>query len=208
MRDNGHDKVVGPGTYDPNLSHKRKGPGWGFGTDAKLTKLYQCEDTPGAGTYEHGTSIGKGKAYGMRIKTDQSKANQNPGPGTYQPTIDSYSIKRTAPSIGIGTSKRREINEVGVNPGPGAYKHQKYHKEKPPQFSFGTATRGDQSKREVPGPGNYEAHNLFDLNKSKGKGTTMISRRPQSAKETMSKPGPGAYQEDISQVRPSSSKYG
>lgn len=40
------------------------------------------------------------------------------------------------------------------------------------------------------------------------KGSTMLSRRPQSAKETVSKPGPGAYQESYLLTRPNTAKYG
>ena len=206
MRDSQSSKVVGPGAYDPNLSNKNRSAAWGFGTQAK-GKLVK-NDNPSPGTYDLGTTIGKGKAYGMRIKTKQSVHFKTPGPGTYEPTIDTASVKRKAPQIGIGTSERGSLYGKKSTPGPGSYAHNKEHAKNPPKFSFGNDKRSKFNKGWVPGPGTYESKTEFERATEKMKGTTMISRRPQSANPTGNRPGPGAYQENVALTRPSTAKYG
>lgn len=118
--------VVGPGTYEPNMKNKEKAAGWVFGSeDRSKTGLYRKSETPAPGSYEYTTSIGKGRAYGMRIKTATTKKTKTPGPGTYEPSHDAYSTKRKPAAVGIGTSQRKALHNTRDTPGPGSYQHKK-----------------------------------------------------------------------------------
>jgi hypothetical protein len=149
----------------------------------------------------------------MRIKGKRENKFKKmvPGPGTYDPSHDRISIKKTIPAISIGTAHRSELHNTNPFPGPGSYQHKKYRKKGNPKFSFGKEKRKKMEfNQTTPGPGNnasnlgnYEVGGLFDTGLSKGLAYSMSSKRPISAKGTLNMPGPGAYDLDgLSKTRP------
>lgn len=63
------------------------------------------------------------------------------------------------------------------------------------------------TNKEAPGPGNYDYRSLFDHGVDAGMGTSMVSRRPQSALSNLRNPGPGEYNPKKVTVRPKTPSY-
>jgi len=132
----------------------------------------------------------------MGIKTNQSAIvgnMDNPGPGNYQP--DYVLARESHTKVGFGTDTRGRGGK-NLNPGPGAYDAKKNQTKEPAKWVFGTEEKirdVKTSNKAAPGPGNYDYKSLFDTNVEKNMGTSLASRRPQSAMSWQKNPGPGEY---------------
>ena len=78
-------------------------------------------NVPGAGAYEPKDGK-KGPSYLMGLKLKKESRDNSPGPGQY--INDTDKLRRSAPKIGFGSSKRLDINKTSLDktPGPGDYK--------------------------------------------------------------------------------------
>jgi hypothetical protein len=138
-----------PGNYNPDdYLTKNKSPNYGFGTDKRAKdgkndggtcqygpieekpgrfymgiKLKEKDkmNVPGAGAYDLKEGR-KGPSYLMGMKLKKDTRDNSPGPGQY--INDTDKLKRSAPKIGFGSSKRLDINKVEKDktPGPGDYR--------------------------------------------------------------------------------------
>mmetsp|Transcript_24437 Transcript_24437/g.28772 ORF Transcript_24437/g.28772 Transcript_24437/m.28772 type:complete len:110 (+) Transcript_24437:34-363(+) len=76
-------KAVGPGSYNMNLSDKKKDPSFSMGAKVQTenTKL----NVPGAGTYNPPSRIveSPGKSMGTRYELKTLEGKLGPGPGGY-----------------------------------------------------------------------------------------------------------------------------
>ena len=97
----------------------------------------------------------------------------------------------------IGTSTRDNLYGKSDVPGPGTYSDT-LGNYSGPKYGFGSSKRDrnplHEMSKTLPGPGAYDSKSYLDNH-----GTTLISRRPDSAsKNTYQKaPGPGAYEPKI-----------
>ena len=150
------------------------------------------KNNPGPGNYEYNTSIGTGKKYFMGVKTNSSAIlgnNTNPGPGNYHP--DYKWSRENHSKVGFGSGKRAGGGDQGV-PGPGTYDSRPKSGKQQPTWVFGTEQKMRPQRttnKQAPGPGNYDYRSLFDNNVDKNLGTSMVSRRPQSALSYQKNPG-------------------
>lgn len=121
----------------------------------KLSESMSLKDNPGPGSYLTKSFIGEGPKIAIKNRTYNlvSESLTAPGPGAYQPNLDSVIYK--FPAIGIGHSRRDEI--IGSNltvPGPGYYNLNDL--KRGPKYGFGTSKREPDRFNDVPGPGQYE----------------------------------------------------
>lgn len=159
----------GPGQYTPaTTTHQKQSPRFGFGASVRGGgNHYQ---TPGPGSYECKTTIGKATPhYSMRMKSGQdrnSHGNPSPGPGAYTPADPN--VAYSGCSRGVGSRK--------------------------PQWSFGTSTRHGSDMKPTPGPGAYEQK----VAGQNAPAYSMRERRMEK-KWQSSTPGPGAYGDNFTQ---------
>ena len=192
----------GPGAYD--LNPRLKGtnePMYKFGTSVRGSVFENVN--PGPGSYDFRQPIGKhAPKYHMGLKTALRNGDGSvPGPGAYDPTIERYSVKRTAPKIGMGTSVRSGLYSTSETPGPGNYYNRPQSGREAPKIGFGTQKRmEDVRTSQGPTATSYDIKNMFDSGLEKKKGFSITQRRPMSA-STMANPGPGAYEPNVRPVK-------
>ena len=143
----------GPGAYSSNGNVKLIIPKWSMGTGQR-NKLYECNNSPGPGSYEKPSGL-SGPKYHFAGKQTRSLSNFAPGPGQYTPNSEAskkrVTFKYSMPGRGDDMGVRNNA------PGPGSYTFNgpgKYCGGK-----FGRDPRGTPilpSGRSVPGPGAYE----------------------------------------------------
>lgn len=95
-------------------------------------------------------------------------------------------------------------------PGPGAYDSRPKTGQPQPTWVFGTEQKlrpQRHTNKDAPGPGNYDYRSLFDNGVDKGMGTSIVSRRPQSALSNLRNPGPGEYNPNKVTARPKTPSY-
>jgi len=186
----------GPGQYESNPKLKGTNePKYGFGTGQRDETRTSAKENPGPGNYNYIEPIGKhAPKYIMGLKTNPLEGNLKvPGPGAYDPSIEKYSKKRTAPKIGMGTSIRDGFYRSAETPGPGNYFAPIESGREAPKIRFGTERRMEDMKlSQGPTATTYDIKSEFESNLKHGKGMSMTQRRPLSA-STMANPGPGAY---------------
>jgi hypothetical protein len=79
----------------------------------------------------------------------------NPGPAAYNPSVDFYSRKESAPRYSM-TARRDELRSVGSNPGPGAYTPaMESVKINSPRYTLGGRLDGTGKGVPSPGPAHY-----------------------------------------------------
>lgn len=137
-------KTPGPGTYSPSSS-PIKSPGKTIGTGLRPS-INQKNLTPGPGTYETLVCTSSAPKYSLQGRKEETEETfSSPGPGHYEPNINS--IKSDIPHAIIGTGKR----VIGLKPknfyvpGPGTYELKS--KTESPKWSFKKAPR-DQTVYE------------------------------------------------------------
>lgn len=164
--------MPGPGQYTPNDPQLSSGTRVGFGTSVRQGLSSRIR-SPGPGTYELHTCIGRGSpmftATGKQPTSYLKKSSglcPSPGPGAY----NSGTGLDNGPKCGFGTSSRdAEIRrmggmsggEAGQNPGPGAYDGQASMQlgACAPKFSITSRRRmHDLNSYMSPGPGAYNAN--------------------------------------------------
>ena len=181
---NNTEHVPGPGTYE--TSGKEVGPKWGFGTESR-DKLFK-EEVPGPGTYQISNALNN-PSYTMAGRKSDKKPDNFPGPGAYDPLLNTISKYSAAPTCKIGTSTREGFgfNEV---PGPGTYSAGEIrpHSSAP---VIGTSKRPDLNPSSNPGPGTYEVI----PKDSEGPKYTMVGRKNEPHSSTS--PGPGHYEPEL-----------
>ena len=56
--------------------------------------------------------------WSFRSRNESNRVETVPGPGAYTPT---NAVLQTSPNYRVGTSKRKELAEKSLTPGPGSY---------------------------------------------------------------------------------------
>lgn len=145
-------------------------------------------------------------SFGKQERND-FKAEPVPGPGQYEnPT----GFKRILGKF--GNSQRNFLPDQKV-PGPGNYENKtefEVNLDKKKGTSF-FQKYNPSGLNQVPGPQDYQHNSVFQDNLSKKRGTTfsksLKSNDLQLKKEAL-KPGPGNYQNDVSQLQTKGGKFG
>jgi len=196
-REDKNKATLGPGYENMRSSFDqtmKKGPTMGGKIASKALK------TPGPGSYDNHNLIAMTKKQGASIKIHggpkrpdhfvSKKELENPGPGNYDGTYQAFG-KNTKGAASMG-SKYRPVGNT--NPGPGQYSAEqvagarKYMKN---SGKIGSEARPDvwakDTKRDVPGPGNYlETTGTFGKNT---KGAANMGSKHRADRNT--NPGPG-----------------
>lgn len=133
---------------------------WGMGYGQKIDLSKSMTETPGPGSYQYNSTITEGKKYGMRIRKDMFKLEEQkyaPGPGAYSP--DEFKTKSKAPQFRFGTDSRlKEMNRTQV-PNPQSYNVKDNIMSKTASaWGMGYGSKIDLAKTlaDSPGPGSYE----------------------------------------------------
>ena len=127
-----------------------------------------------------------------------SKYNENPGPGSYQPDIKSARTGSQTFRMGQSSRKSEFLTNKSMNelPGPGNYNNSNYKEfgKGVPSVKIGVRTK-DLSKLDVPGPGSYDFkdNNLTKPASSQSVRFNTTKRGDIVKKEDVDKPGPGNY---------------
>ncbi|OMJ81022.1 hypothetical protein SteCoe_18583 [Stentor coeruleus] len=172
----------GPGTYESKSTIINK-PAPKIGTSQR-PPLNDAIETPGPGTYQIRPTTIEGPKYTMTSRRSTSKINSSPGPGHYDQSLNEVNSREKAPSYKIGTSSRTERPNSAYIPGPGQYTATS--RDKGPSWGFGSQSRDNIFKIDVPGPGTYSSPNTLSK-----RGCSMTGRKPDSPLN--SNPGPGSY---------------
>lgn len=93
---------------------------------------------PGPGAYSYGYSQG-GPAYSMAAKVSDNVDSWQPGPGKYQPDIQS--VKGDPKAGRFGASNRSNIASGKAGPGPGAYNTTNYRGTDAIGYTIGDSKR-------------------------------------------------------------------
>lgn len=119
-------ETPGPGTYSrPQSAYgKESGPKFPFGTQSRDGFGNMSKTLPGPGAYNIGfqwDKTGKGTTILPRRPDSAHMAlTKVPGPGEYQPSLDSS--RKRPPSCKIGTASRDPMSAMSRTlPGPGNY---------------------------------------------------------------------------------------
>eukprot|EP00331_Platyophrya_macrostoma_P035416 CAMPEP_0176463802 /NCGR_PEP_ID=MMETSP0127-20121128/36115_1 /TAXON_ID=938130 /ORGANISM="Platyophrya macrostoma, Strain WH" /LENGTH=433 /DNA_ID=CAMNT_0017856051 /DNA_START=31 /DNA_END=1332 /DNA_ORIENTATION=- len=191
---NNQDEVPGPGAYNTNTRILNKSmPATRMGT-AKRSGLELNNDTPGPGAYNFAKQTAFGRkspmtVFGTSQRSDALGSGEIPGPGAY--SFPSSSVKKNG---GITMMPKRDLH-LHDDDIPGKYELRERATaimKKDPRTVIGTASRdGLYRKSDTPGPGAYQAKDLYKTNPPRTKlGTSK--RQPLNSAEDI--PGPGAYQ--------------
>mmetsp|Transcript_28970 Transcript_28970/g.26315 ORF Transcript_28970/g.26315 Transcript_28970/m.26315 type:complete len:290 (+) Transcript_28970:116-985(+) len=120
------EKTPGPGTYSrPQSAYgKDSGPKFPFGTQSRDGLGSMSKTMPGPGSYDTGfkwDKTGKGTTILPRRPDSAHLAlSRVPGPGEYQPSLES--ARKRPPSCKIGTASRDGLSNMSRTlPGPGQY---------------------------------------------------------------------------------------
>mmetsp|Transcript_1219 Transcript_1219/g.1347 ORF Transcript_1219/g.1347 Transcript_1219/m.1347 type:complete len:436 (+) Transcript_1219:168-1475(+) len=135
----------GPGNYSPQKLPKFS-PKFTFGS--KLDKdLSTMKAVPGSGNYSIGSMV------------------KHPGPGSYNPNDQTYSLIKKSPHFRFASSGRNTCNRKQINfPGPGNYNINRELGKSGPSFSMSLKkkiTKSIKITKDTPGPGNYSPNNSF-----------------------------------------------
>ena len=96
-----------------------------------------------------------GKLENLEFKKQEYK----PGPGTHNPEK-----RNDIPSMKFGSGMRSSLNAKSISPGPGNYEQNTESlKQAAPKFGFGSSTRDEIKKMQVPGPVTFEAFFYLDF---------------------------------------------
>jgi len=149
-------KTPGPCDYDTDTMWRKPRMSAVIGTSKRT--FTENTPTPGPGAYDIPLKILTGPKYPMGLKYGDFKKDKHPGPGEYTPSVKF--IKRRAPSVRVGTSKRNDPSKNRKSPGPGAYdlRSQKFSG---PKWLFTTTDRTEKSLATEPGPGSYNIPTRF-----------------------------------------------
>lgn len=158
----------GPGQYKAETSAinvRSKTPSWVIGTGKRPPLNPIDKYVPSVGNYNISQSLGNGPKYTMvGRRTYVGFRNRYPGPGAYNG--GSMNNLKKSPSWKIGTGSRDDAIEKVIReniPGPGMYNSN--NNERGPQYRFGTEKRGENTKSDVPGPGQYHIPcSIVDVN--------------------------------------------
>jgi hypothetical protein len=83
-----------------------------------MSHTVTSQNSPGPGTYDLGTTIGKSRSVSLKGRNFASLKQETPGPGAYE---DPRRLGDTAPKYSL--SGRIEFTSKVQQPGPGAYNH-------------------------------------------------------------------------------------
>ena len=89
----------------------------------------------------------------MGVKTGNKNDSWQPGPGMYDPIVDS--IKGDTKSSRFGGGNRSNIAAARQGPGPGAYNTTNYRNTNANSYSIGGSKRQSAKDSGNPGPGQY-----------------------------------------------------
>ena len=184
----------GPGAYNTSGCLTDR-PAPKIGT-SKRAPLSESVLTPGPGTYEIKSTAVEGPKFSMPGRSPNKAFDNMPGPGHYDHSITEQSIRERAPAYKMGTEARTERPQSAYVPGPGTYSTDV--KDKGPKWGFGSQSRENVFKIDVPGPGTYNMPNSLS-----NRGCTMTGRQSDSPIDNT--PGPGAY--NPTSVRPKSPNW-
>eukprot|EP01017_Pseudomicrothorax_dubius_P049835 TRINITY_DN9327_c0_g1_i6.p1 TRINITY_DN9327_c0_g1~~TRINITY_DN9327_c0_g1_i6.p1 ORF type:complete len:225 (+),score=26.85 TRINITY_DN9327_c0_g1_i6:782-1456(+) len=157
-------RFPGPGTYESNLNATSIGGKFGAG---ERFQKGQTEETPGPGSYnQFKDEIARRKSDASKdrlrkILIDPLSKESMPGPGSYNPTFSN--VWFASPGFKVGTSKRSQVEQNSLNPGPGNYDFKDTHPTN--SYSFGNAIRRKELKKSLfdPGPGSYDLPHTIGL---------------------------------------------
>jgi len=76
-----------------------------------------------------------------------------PGAGTYDPAHEN--TKKQTPQFSMKAKLGSSLENKNKGPGPGNYEFEAKNKDKAPAYGFGSSTRKDMKKLDVPGAGSY-----------------------------------------------------
>lgn len=208
--------MPGPGSYNPSISKFENSPNYKIGTSSRTDFLvssapgpgsYETKSsisrshapkigtskrpplndpiqTPGPGTYELRSSLIEGPKYTMTGRKSNSKSDGLPGPGHYNQSFNDTITKEKAPAYRMGSASRVERPSSAYVPGPGNYDSPKG--KSGPSWGFGTQSRENIFKIDIPGPGTYEIPTTLDR-----KAYSMTGRKHDTSIAEV--PGPGTY---------------
>ena len=121
--------VTSPGPAEYNVPRdKHRGPAYSFGSRLKPTGTEESS-TPGPGTYEIGTTIGKSLAKSVSGRNAAPKNNNYPSPNTYNPP----STLANGPKHSM--TYRPFETKPETRPGPSEYSLPKINLPRAPQYS-------------------------------------------------------------------------
>jgi len=69
-------------------------------------------------------------------------------------------VRKRAPSVGVGSSRRKDLSKNDRSPGPGAY-NLRYAESRGPKWLFTTTDRTERTLNTEPGPGAYNIASKF-----------------------------------------------
>merc|ERR1712166_1662564 len=171
-------KTPGPGTYDNGIhGGKRTAPAYSPGKEQRVAPvIVSTTVTPAANVYNPTASfVQKSSAkwgFGSDVRKGIAGKSISPGPGNYQ--IKPVAFDAEKPKFFMG-EKLKPARETTVVPGAGTYDpaHENTKKQTPqfsmkaklgsslenkdkaPAYGFGSSTRKDMKKLDVPGAGSY-----------------------------------------------------
>ena len=194
----GKQSIPNPQTYNikDDFMHKTASA-WGMGYGQKIDLSKAATETPGPGSYQFNSHITEGKKYGMRIRKDMFKLEDQkyaPGPGAYSP--DEFKTKNKSPHYRFGTDSRLKDANRNPVPNPQSYniKDDFMHKTAS-SWGMGYGQKIDLSKTLAfsPGPGSYEYKSSIAEGKKYGIGhrTDMFQLKRDGS------PGPGHYKAEV-----------
>ena len=149
--------VPGANTYKPNLTFTQSsGSKWVFGSEVRKGPVDSKQNSPGPGNYALEPIAFDSKRprfyVGQKIKAPK-ETTVVPGAGSYNPSPEN--IKKKEPSYLMGAKLGSSLITNNKVPGPGNYEAHLKDKKDAPKYGFGSSTRDEKLKLNVPGPGSY-----------------------------------------------------
>lgn len=193
---------VGPGEYTAHhtMQAYKSSPLFGH-----PLRTHEKDLTPAPGQYEQGTSVGQDTCgsgffpqpgYSMMARRDPLKADDKPGPGTYDPDLTGVVAETYCATFGrAARTHESDMIDPDEPPGPGAHRVRVDPKASDkPSVGMPRAPRMKKTVSScVPGPGNYPTKSTFS---TRSVGVALPLPKPQ--KWT---PGPFEYSPNVDLTR-------
>ena len=127
-----------------------------FGSEQRKGPVDPKQNSPGPGNYAIEPMAFDSKRprfyVGQKIK-DPKETTVVPGAGSYNPSPEN--TKKKEPSYLMGAKLGSSLVTNNKVPGPGNYEMHLKDKKDAPKYGFGSSTREEKLKLNVPGPGSY-----------------------------------------------------
>ena len=150
-------KTPAANTYNPSTSFTDKSAAkWGFGSEIRKGVAAKSI-SPGPGNYQIkpiAFDSEKPKFFmGEKLKAPR-ETTVVPGAGTYDPSPEK--TKKQLPQYSMKMKLGSSLENKNKGPGPGNYEFEAKNKDKAPSYGFGSSTRQEIKKLNVPGAGSYK----------------------------------------------------